>query len=404
MSREEVGRSKVKKEENKRVLRSSKKTKKQEVPVGEGNKEDSDNTEVESELETPTGLGVGESFEGDTTVVENPEISETSTEAWDSSDLWVFDRIVGRYIRKKTVGNTVDKRMFTDKEQVEGPPGSTFSLDSGMSSTQSGGMDMFLRGYMEEQRRRDDRREEQLQREREENRAREDRLWSALGRIAPTPEPEPRSRPVIPLPMMKEKDEITEFLPKFEAALTWGKVPREQWREQLVSHMPIDSLMKAKGELDREDSSYEEVVSALSNSSTLTFGAAAEDLCTGERGRIWELEGRKAAARIRSLLGQVTREADNMPDMLDCLTVALLRDKLVPNLKGYVDSARRYGFEEFLSSCEEWERVQPNQTSWFRKRTPPVGGGRVQSANSGQFPGSDGSCAHCSPGCTHKRL
>jgi len=143
--------------------------------------------------------------------------------------------------------------------------------------------------------------------------------------------------------------------------------------------MPIDLLMKIRTQVDDQDSTYDELVGALSNSSTLTFSAAAEDLCTGERGRVWELEGRKAVAKTKALLGQVTREADTKPDMIECITVALVRDHLVPGLKSYVDSARRFGYEEFISSCEEWERVQPYQTSWFKKtRAPSSGGGRVQ--------------------------
>jgi len=294
--------------------------------------------------------------------------------------------VVAKREEDKVIDSQGGKVMASDHDVVEGPPGSTFSVDSGRGSTLDSGMGEFMRGYFEEQRRRDERREEQMQRERAETRAREereraearareDRMWAAMSRAAPTPEPEPRHKPILPLPVMKEKDEVTEFLPKFEAALSWGKVPRDQWRELLVSHIHIDLLMRVKCQLDDEASTYDDIVGALSNSSTLTFGAAAEDLCTGERGRIWEQEGRKAAAKIKGLLGQVTKEADDKREILECLTVVLLRDKLVPSLKSYVDSGRRFG--------EEWERVQPNQTSWFKKRTTPSVSNRTL-GNSGQ--------------------
>jgi len=170
---------------------------------------------------------------------------------------------------------------------------------------------------------------------------------------------------------MNTSEEISEVLPKFELALKLNRVSPDEWKTALVSHIPIESLMKIKSQVDDDDITYDELVSALGNSSTLTFSAAAEDQCTGERGRVWELDGRKAAARIQSLLSQVTKSADTKPDMIECLTVALVRDHLVPGLKGYVDSSRRFELEEFLSTCEEWERVQPSQTSWFRKiRTP----------------------------------
>jgi len=271
--------------------------------------------------------------------------------------------IVGK--RRSAVANTLeDKKMASEHDVVEGPPRSTHSHDSGHASTRDGGMGEFMREYFEEQKRRDERRERQIQQERKEARAREerdraeakereDRLWAAMNRATPAPEPESRHKPAIPLPVMKDRDEVTEFLPKFEAALTWGRVPREQWRELLVSHIPIDLLMRVKCQLDDETSTYDDIVGALSNSSTLTFGAAAEDLCTGERGRIWEKDGREAAAKIKGLLGQVTKEADDKQQILECLTVVLLRDKLVPSLKSYVDSSRRFGYEEFLSACEE---------------------------------------------------
>jgi len=143
--------------------------------------------------------------------------------------------------RRNAVDTLGDKKMASEHDVIEGPPGSIHSHDSGHGSTREGGMGEFMREYFEEQKRRDERREKQIQQERREARAREerdraeakereDRLWAAMNRVTPAPEPEPRHRPVIALPVMKDKEEVTEFLPKFEAALTWGKVPEDQWR------------------------------------------------------------------------------------------------------------------------------------------------------------------------------
>jgi len=121
--------------------------------------------------------------------------------------------------------------------------------------------------------------------------------------------------------------------------------------------------------------------------SNLTFCAASENLMTGERGKVWELEGRQAIARLKVLLNQVTREADTKPQLIDCIAVAMARDRLVPGLKGYVDTSRRFQMNEFMGACEEWERTQPVKTSWFRKnkpyQTPPS---KVQGGN-GPFGG-----------------
>jgi len=270
-------------------------------------------------------------------------------------------------------------------------------------STPEAGLGDFMKLYIDEQRRGDERRDqerreendrreeerqeemsrreeerreerEQREKERAEARDREVRLWETMNRVATAPEPEPRHKPLVALPVMKESDEITEYLSTFESALYWRKVPREQWKELLVAHVPIELLMKVKNHVDDEQGTYDELVGALSNSSSLTFSAASEDLFTGERGRVWELEGRKAASRVKALVGQVIKHADNKLDIVDCI---LVRHHLVPGLKGYTDSTRRFDLEGFLGTCEEWERVQPSQTSWFRKS-------RTMSSNQGR--------------------
>jgi len=259
--------------------------------------------------------------------------------------------------------------------------------DSGLGKTSDVGLGEFMKMYMDEQRR--ERVEERERREREkiEMRERKDRMLCALARsqARATPEPVTVSRPSVTLPRMSVSEEITEFLPKFELALKLNKVPEDQWQPELISHVPIESLMKIKSQLAVEDSSFEELVEALSNSTTLTYSAAAEELCTGERGKLWELEGRKAGVRIKALVGQVVREADDKTAIIERISVALLRDKLVPSLKSYVDSSRRFDYDEFMDTCEEWEKVQPTQTSWFRKYRPsvtnpsrPVGGSSFQ--------------------------
>jgi len=99
-----------------------------------------------------------------------------------------------------------------------------------------------------------------------------------LNRTAATPEPVSVPRPPVNLPKMSESEEITEFLPKFELALKLNKVPNDQWRAALISHVPIDVLVKIKSQIDVKDSSFEELVTALGSSSTLTYSAAAEEL------------------------------------------------------------------------------------------------------------------------------
>jgi len=53
--------------------------------------------------------------------------------------------------------------------------------------------------------------------------------------------------------------------------------------------------------------------------------------------------------------------------MAECLAVALTRDQLVPPLRAYVDTIRRFKMREYVETCEEWETSQPRGTSYFKK-------------------------------------
>jgi len=198
---------------------------------------------------------------------------------------------------------------------------------------------------------------------------------------------EPAVSATVELPRMREQDNVEQFLPLFEMALRVNKVPKRLWKAKLISHIPLELLVKVQAVMEDECGSYDNVVEALMGTSNLTYCAAAEDLMTGERGKLWEMEGRQAMARLRVLLGYITRDADTKPQLLDCIGVAMARDRLVPALKSYVDTSRRFQYEEFMGVCEEWERTQPIKTSWFKKNKPyqvPMGrtlGGGSPSVN-----------------------
>jgi len=83
---------------------------------------------------------------------------------------------------------------------------------------------------------------------------------------------------------------------------------------------------------------------------------------------------------------RVTSDADTKEETIECVAVALMRDRLVPSLKSYVDITRRYKLGEFVSTCEEWERSQPRGTPCFRKsRSSVTVQGRAQ-GNSQPYP------------------
>jgi len=334
---------------------------------------------------------------------------EESGESETETGLWK----IGNEVVREEVEIDGDKDSVVE---VESEPRKEVEKADKMS-TPDAGLGDFMRLYIEEQQRRDERREgerreennrreeerreERKQREieRAEAREREERLWRTVNRAPATPEPVAAPRSAINLPKMHETEEVTEFLPKFELALRLNKVPVDQRKVALISHVPIESLIKCKTQVDIEECSYEELIGALSNSSTLTFSAAAEELCTGERGRVWEMEGRKAGARVKALLGQITRDADDKEEIIECISVALLRDKLVTPLKAYVDSSRRFEYPEFMNTCEEWEKGQLTQTCWFKKNRANVGNtGRPGNSSSFQQSKKSITCYSCGKG------
>jgi len=316
-------------------------------------------------------------------------------------------------------GTTIEDREVESRMSMR----DTESKDSGRGSTFGPSMTEFMQVFFEEQKRRDEidrkrrdeehkeqkrsyemerlrsneehtRREAERKAEREQraeelaareeaNRAMEEWLFRSLRDNRPAPMHAPNF--TIDLPKMKG-DEIEAFLTIFEAALRMSDVPVNAWKAKLTSHIPLKSLVKVESVIQQEDATYDGLVEALMGCTTLSFCSAAEDLCTGERGRLWEFEGRQTATKIRQLVKKVACDAESKDQMTDSITVALMRNRLVPSLKSYVDTARRFQIGDFLGTCEDWERSEPRGTSWFRKnRGGQIALGRQQGSN-GPYP------------------
>jgi len=181
---------------------------------------------------------------------------------------------------------------------------------------------------------------------------------------------------------MKDAEEIEKFIPIFETSLRINKIPQPLWKQQLLTHLPLDTLVKIEDVLQADDSTYEEAVGALRGTTALSFCSAAEDMCSGDRGLIWDMDIRHGSAKMLRLIETVAGEAENKREMAQSFAVALIRDHLNPQLKNYMDTSRRFGFKEFLETCEEWERSQPRGTSCYKKtRVSSVAQGRVQGSN-----------------------
>jgi len=344
--------------ETERSLRRSRRQRKVRTPVVSS---DSSGTEsIDSNNETSVGWNLG----GFQSEVEGNEYS--------------FDEFSNTAQFGYNKKSSVTHSEMSNKESNERTGRTKESVDSGRCETPGRHMDEFMRTYLEQQARRDEMERERREEERREQREREEAARKREEYLFESPRearavvPPPVRPLIIGLPHMKEGDDIETFIPILEASLRLNEVPCGNWKKQLISQIPLKSLIPIEPVLQSDDSSYQDVVNALMGGSNMTFCSAAEDMCSGERGRLWELDIRSSMTKLKQLVSRVTRDADTKHETVECVVVALMRDWLVYPLKSYVDMSRKFQVNEFVSTCEEWERSQPRGTQCFRKNKVSV--------------------------------
>ena len=172
------------------------------------------------------------------------------------------------------------------------------------------------------------------------------------------------------LPEMKDSDDAELFMPLFEAALVSNNIPMDQWKDKLHSHLSMKVRTKIHTTMQDNDSTYADIKDALMGCTAMSFSSAAEDFCTGERGRLTNLEPRQAIEKMARLAGKIMRNAVDLTQAQNLVAVAQTRNWLVPPLKAYIDMSQTFGFQEYIRKIEEWERSQPVGTSCFKKNYP----------------------------------
>jgi len=203
----------------------------------------------------------------------------------------------------------------------------------------------------------------------------------ARAEITDTPPPTPNVR----LPTLQEGGDVEAFINSFETMLKIAEIPRRLWKRELVSHIPMELISKVGEVAGERDSTYDEVLGALRGSVALSFGSAAEDFFSGERGGVYELEVRSCLSRLKYLVKAVAGDAVSIDEVAERMAVAAARDHLVTPLRTIIDTGMHFQYRQFLESCEQWAKSQPRGTSCFRKHRPSsqtVG----KPGNSGSFP------------------
>jgi len=173
--------------------------------------------------------------------------------------------------------------------------------------------------------------------------------------------------PSVRLPTLQENGDLESFITSLNTILKVAKVPRRRWKSELVSHISVEALARVSDTLEDESSTYEQVIGALRGSMTMSFGSAAEDFFSGEKGAIWELGIRSSISKLKHLVLTMANDANSMEDVAEAVAIAAARDHLTPALKTIIDTGMHYSHKPFVEACEQWVKSQPRGTSCFRR-------------------------------------
>jgi len=122
---------------------------------------------------------------------------------------------------------------------------------------------------------------------------------------------------------VSEGGAVEIFIEALETALRAGEVPKSQWKRLLVSSIDQTTSAKIGKALIVEDATYDEVLAVLRGGTSITFCSAAEDLSSGEKGKVFETNIRTAAAKMIQLLMTVAKGSTTMKEMAEKIAVAL---------------------------------------------------------------------------------
>jgi len=385
MSREEVGKSKI--EDEKLGLRRSQRHRSRFEDTRESS------AEVESEIEENTRWSLGDGSSGNRTVIESEDSVPGESEY--SFGYLSTTAYCNHTFEGGQTSSTPSFRGVIEKEKkIMSKEGKSGSVDSGLGKIQESSMTEFMKMFVLDQNKREDRRdqerredlirrEEQAKRdeaERERDRIHHQQMFEAAlarSKVADYPAPTPSVR----LPTLREDGDVEAFISSFSTMLKVAEVPKRLWKRELVTHLSEEALARVSEVLEEDDSTFDEVVSALRGGMALSFGSAAEDFFSGEKGAIWELGMRSCIGKLKHLVMTMARDADSIEDVAERIAIAAARDRLTPPLKNIIDTGLHFSYRPFVDACEQWIKAQPKGVSYFRKpRFNSIPGGKMNSS------------------------
>ena len=198
----------------------------------------------------------------------------------------------------------------------------------------------------------------------EERERREARLLITLKEAQPAV-PQHVNIKKLELPKMRDKDDPETLMKYLEVALTTSKIPREELKDYVQPQLTLEAGEKILGVLQSEDSTFDDIVAALTGCNTLTFAFMAEALFAPVE-EADRTKPRVVNEKLKRCTKKLLQEAETAEEMIDKVAVAFLRSKLTMDLKKYLDLSETTTNSKYIMNIEEWAKCRGDSKSVFK--------------------------------------
>ena len=153
-----------------------------------------------------------------------------------------------------------------------------------------------------------------------------------------------------------------------EVALTRTKIPREEWKDYVQPQLTLEAGEKILTVLQDEDSTFDNIVAAMTGCTEMTFASTAETLFAPVE-ETDKAKPRAVADKIKRWTKKLLLEAETKEEMVDKFSVATLRSKLNQDLKNYLDLTETTTMTRYIMKIEEWSKCRGVGKSMFKEST-----------------------------------
>ena len=164
---------------------------------------------------------------------------------------------------------------------------------------------------------------------------------------------------------MRDKDDPETFIKYLEVALTRSKSPREELNDYVQPQLTLEAGEKILGVLQSEESTFDDIVAALTGCNTLTFAFMAESLFAPVE-EADRTKPRVVNEKLKHCTKKLLQEAETAEEMIDKVAVAFLRSKLTMDLKNYLDLSKTTTNSKYIMKIEKWAKCRGDSKIGFK--------------------------------------